>query len=208
MLDRSPALCSRVSDRVSLEPVETLFAEWTPTVDDRSGTTTARRWPAPLIKAAASSVEKAATEAPFWTVETLGASPAPDRTDDRAAWEERAPSVAAYREMVGHDDESDPRCQPPKPDQAETYAAWRFRVARPSVGPKPTAPEAEMSTGQLRVRIGAYERGKGLGTAPRREPARWNKGRPPTSTGTMPPFGRHRQSPSKPAVTSSTANTP
>ena len=140
-------------------------------------------------------------------METLGASPAPDRTDDRAAWEERAASVAAYREMVGHDDESDPRCQPPKPGQAETYAAWRSAWA-PRGGPEADRAEAEMSTGQLRVRIGAYERGKGLGTAPRREPARWNKGRPPTSTGTMPPFGRHRQSPSKPAVTSSTANTP
>jgi len=85
--------------------------------------------------------------------------PAPDNTDDRAAWEKRAGSVATYREMVGHNDESDPLGQPPKPGQVETYAAWRS-AWRALGRPEADCAEAEMSTVQLRVRIRAYEREK------------------------------------------------
>jgi hypothetical protein len=60
-------------------------------------------------------------------------------------------------EVVRHDDESDPLGQPPKPGQAETYAAWR--AAWRALGrPEADRAETEMSTGQLRVRIKAYER--------------------------------------------------
>jgi hypothetical protein len=101
----------------------------------------------------------AGADAPTWAVEALGAPPTPDRTEDCADWEKRAASVASYREMVGHDDESDPLGQPPKPGQVETYAAWR--AAWRALGrPEADHAEAEMSTGQLRVRILAYEREK------------------------------------------------
>jgi hypothetical protein len=67
--------------------------------------------------------------------------------------------VAAYREMVRHDDESDPLGLPPKSGQVETYAAWR--AAWRALGrPEADRAEAEMSTGRLRVRIRAYEREK------------------------------------------------
>jgi hypothetical protein len=61
--------------------------------------------------------------------------------------------------MVGHHHESDPLSQPSKPGQAETYAAWR--AAWRALGrPEADLAEAEMCTGQLRVRIRAYDREK------------------------------------------------
>jgi hypothetical protein len=70
-----------------------------------------------------------------------------------------AASVAAYRELVGHDDQTDPLGQAPKPGQVESYAAWRS-AWRALGRPEADRAEAEMSTGQLRVRIRAYEREK------------------------------------------------
>ena len=100
-----------------------------------------------------------------WTCRPLPASrpptpvrpPAPDQVEARSAWEERAASVAAYRELVGHDNEADPLGPPPKPGQIETYAAWRS-AWRALGRPEADRAEAEMSTGQLRVRIRAYDR--------------------------------------------------
>jgi hypothetical protein len=71
----------------------------------------------------------------------------------------RAATVATYREMVGHDVQSDALGPPPKPGQLETYAAWRS-AWRALGRPEADRAEAEMSTGRLRVRIRAYEREK------------------------------------------------
>jgi hypothetical protein len=152
-------LHSRISDRVSLDPLGDTFADWTPTVDDP-------QWQTYLTTLAGAADDrrrdlgrKTATDAPIWAVEAFGVPPAPDRAEERAAWEDRAASVATYREMIGHDEKSDPLGQPPKPGQAETYAAWR--AAWRALGrPEADVAEAEMSTGQLRVRIRAYEREK------------------------------------------------
>jgi hypothetical protein len=150
-------LHSRISDRVRLDPVGDAFADWMPTVENP-------QWQDYITMLAQIADERrsdlgrqAAIDAPVWAVDALGAPPAPDRAEHRAAWEDRAASVTAYREMAGHDDESDPLGQPPKPGQAETYAAWR--AAWRALGrPEADRAEAEMSTGQLRVRIKAYER--------------------------------------------------
>ena len=102
---------------------------------------------------------QAATDAPIWAVEALEAPPAAGSRRGSHRLGKRAAAVATYREMVGHDHESDPLGQPPKPGQAETYAAWR--AAWRALGrPEADRAEAEMSTGQLRVRIRAYEREK------------------------------------------------
>jgi hypothetical protein len=152
-------LHSRISDRVSLDPVGDAFADWTPTVDDP-------QWQAYLTTLASAADDRlrdlgrqAAVDTPSWALEALGAPPAADRVQDRAAWEKRAASVATFREMAGHTDESDPLGPPPKPGQVETYAAWR--AAWRALGrPEADLAEAEMSTGQLRVRIRAYDREK------------------------------------------------
>ncbi len=65
--------------------------------------------------------------------------------------------MAAYRELVGHDDEAYALGPPPRPGQVETYAAWGAAL-RALGRPEADRAETEMSTGQLRVRIRAYER--------------------------------------------------
>jgi hypothetical protein len=152
-------LHSRISDRVSLDPMGDNFVAWTPSVEDP-------KWQDYLDTLARIADERrsdlgrqAANDAPNWAVEALGAPPAPDRAEDRAEWEERAASVASYREMVGYHHESDPLGPSPKPGQVETYATWRS-AWRALGRPEADRAEAEMSTGQLRVRIRAYDREK------------------------------------------------
>lgn len=149
----------RVSDQVSLDPIGDTFAERIPKVDSP-------QWQAYLTTLARAADDRrselgraAAADAPVWAVETLGVPPAPNQADALTAWEERAASVAAYREIVEHDDETDPLGPPPKPGQIETYAAWRS-AWRALGRPEADRAEAEMSTGQLRVRIRAYDREK------------------------------------------------
>jgi hypothetical protein len=78
-------------------------------------------------------------------------------TEGRARWEESAATAAAHRELVDHDDPTDALGPAPKPGQTEAYASWR--AAWRALGrPEADRAEAEMSTGQLRVRIRAYDR--------------------------------------------------
>ena len=152
-------LHTRITDRINLEPVGDTFAAWTPSVDNP-------QWQAYITTLAQAADNRrnqlgrtAATDLPAWATETLGPPPSPDHPVERASWEKRASSVAAYREMIGHHDASDPLGQPPKPGNVETYAAWR--AAWRALGrPEADRAEAEMSTGQLRIRIRAYEREK------------------------------------------------
>ena len=72
-------LHTRISDRVSLDPVGDTFAEWTPKVDDP-------QWQTYLTTLAGAADERrnelgraVAAEPPAWAVEALGAPPAPDR---------------------------------------------------------------------------------------------------------------------------------
>ena len=152
-------LHTRISDRVSLDPTGDTFSEWIPKVADP-------QWQTYLTTLAATADERrnelgraAAADPPNWAVQALGAPPTQDHVKARAAWEDRAASIAAYRELVGHEDEADPLGPAPKAGQVETYAAWRS--AWHALGrPEADRAEAEMSTGQLRVRIRAYDREK------------------------------------------------
>ena len=64
---------------------------------------------------------------------------------------QRAATVAAHRELVGHEDTADALGPAPKPGQVEAYASWR--AAWRALGrPEADRAEAEMSVGQLRVR--------------------------------------------------------
>ena len=79
--------------------------------------------------------------------------PAPTATE----WEHRAGLVAAYRELRGHDDPTDALGPAPQPGQVEAYAAYRAAwraLGRPEIDRE----ELELSDGQLRIRIRAYER--------------------------------------------------
>lgn len=160
-LDDARSLASvlhhRVSAAVSLEPVGDSHADWVPAVDDPA-------WQQHLVDLAQAADCRrdelgaaTARQAPQWAVEALGA--VPDDPAERRAWVERAGIIAAYRELTGHDDDADALPSPPKRGQVEAYASWRAAwraLGRPEV----QRAEAEMSDGQLRVRVRAYAREK------------------------------------------------
>jgi len=155
----SNVLHTRIIERVNLDPIGDTFAEWTPKVDDP-------QWQEYLSTLARAADNRrgdlgrtVAADPPIWAVEALDPRPASDRPAEGIEWENSAASVAPYRELVGHDDEVDPLGQPPKPGQVESYAAWQS-AWRALGRPEADRAEAEMSTGQLRVRIRAYEREK------------------------------------------------
>ena len=99
--------------------------------------------------------EQTADEQPQWAAEALG--PVPTEPTDRLAWEHRAGTVAAWRELAGHTDDADPLGPVSRPAQPEQYAVWR--AGWTALGrPEPARVDAELSPGQLRVRIRAYQR--------------------------------------------------
>ncbi|MFP5021187.1 hypothetical protein [Pseudonocardia phyllosphaerae] len=72
--------------------------------------------------------------------------------------------MAAYRELRGHDDPAEALGPVPKPGQVEEFAAYRAAwraLGRPEIDRE----HLELSNGQLRMRIRAYERE--LAAAPR-----------------------------------------
>jgi conjugative relaxase-like TrwC/TraI family protein len=66
--------------------------------------------------------QHAAQIAPAWAVTALG--PVPDDAAVRPGWERKASSIAAYREMFGHDHPDDPIGPEPTRDTPNQRAAW------------------------------------------------------------------------------------
>jgi conjugative relaxase-like TrwC/TraI family protein len=101
--------------------------------------------------------QEAAETAPQWAAETLGA--VPEDPLQRLGWEQRAGTVAAWRELSQHQDPADALGSAPRPGKPEHYAVWRAAWA--ALGrPDAATAEAELSEGQLRIRVRAYEREK------------------------------------------------
>jgi conjugative relaxase-like TrwC/TraI family protein len=152
-----------IQDRIkrsglSLDPVGDTFASRLPQVDDP-------KWSAYLTTLATDADtrarelgEQVAAERPQWAVEAFDAPPT-EPGHDRDNWVSRAGMVAAHREVMGHDDAADALGPAPKAGQVEQYASWR--AAWRALGrPEADRAEAEMSNGQLRVRVRAYDREK------------------------------------------------
>jgi len=145
----------RITSETSLDPNGATWADWTPRVDDPE-------WRAYLDQLATAADTRRrdlgaqlADQPPQWAVESLG--PAPTVGAERDAWVELAATVAAHRELTGHDDAATALGPAPKPGQVEAYAAWR--AAWRALGrPEADRDELELSDGQLRVRIRAYQR--------------------------------------------------
>jgi conjugative relaxase-like TrwC/TraI family protein len=140
-----------------LDPIGDTFAQRLPQIDDE-------RWAgylASLADAADSRAEElgeqVAAELPQWAVEAFGRPPVDEA--ERGDWVRRAGTVAAHREVMGHDGADDALGKAPKPGQVEQYASWRA-AWRALDRPEADRAEAEMSNGQLRVRVRAYEREK------------------------------------------------
>lgn len=119
-----------------------------------------------------------AEDRPQWAIEALGR--VPEDADDRRAWAERAGVVAAHRELTDHGDPDVALPGPPKHGQIEAYASRR--AAWRALGRDEAArAEAEMSDGQLRARVRAYEREQ-----------TWAPNGRPRPSGTLQAARRHR----------------
>ncbi|GAA5026116.1 MobF family relaxase [Actinopolymorpha pittospori] len=147
----------RITETVGLEPTGDSYTDWIPAVDDparaRHLTELAHAADTRRAQLGAETLE----QLPQWAQEALG--PPPDDQAEREQWIGMAGLVAAHRELTGHDDETVALPGPPKRGQIEEYASWRAAwraLGRPEAG----RAEAEMSDGQLRVRVRAYEREK------------------------------------------------
>jgi conjugative relaxase-like TrwC/TraI family protein len=160
-LDNARSLASvlhhRITDTVDLHPASDRYTDWIPTVDNPAWQRHLRE----LAEAADTRRDHlgrdTAAEAPAWAVDAFG--PVPDDDAQRERWTERAGAVAAHRELTGHDDADVALPGPPKRGQVEAYASWRAGW-RALGRDEATREEAELSDGQLRVRVRAYEREK------------------------------------------------
>jgi conjugative relaxase-like TrwC/TraI family protein len=149
-------LHSRVADQVGqLIPVGETFAERVPMTDDPVW----QRYLEQIAEIADQRARELGTEVaeaePKWAREGLG--PVPAEPIERLAWEQRAGQVAAYRELVDHQDKATALGPTPKAGRVEHYAAWHAAwraLGRPESG----RDEAGMSVGQLLVRVRAYQR--------------------------------------------------
>ncbi|MGQ0843481.1 MAG: MobF family relaxase [Sporichthyaceae bacterium] len=158
-LDGSRQLSNVVAHRIcaafSTEPVYDHFADRVPVVQSPQW----RSYLEELASTADARVHRlgvlTSRQEPQWAVENLG--PVPAESGPRAEWIRRAGIVAAHREFVGFDGEASPLGEPPKPGQAEATASW-CAAWRALGGEARGREEAEMSTGQLLVRIRAWDR--------------------------------------------------
>jgi conjugative relaxase-like TrwC/TraI family protein len=152
-----------IQDRIkhgsgSLDPLGDTYTERLPQLDDPKWADYLGNLAAEADARAAALGEQVAEELPQWAVEAFDRPPS-DAGPERDTWIRRAGTVAAHREVIGHDASDDALGPAPKPGQVEQYASWRASW-RALGRPEADRAEAEMSNGQLRVRVRAYEREK------------------------------------------------
>ncbi|MFC5136781.1 MobF family relaxase [Actinomycetospora rhizophila] len=145
----------RMRDAHTYDPEGRTWADWTPA----TGRADWDRYLSSLADAAdrrsAELGGQLAAEPPRWLTEALG--PVPESLAERDQWQDRARSVAAWRELSGHDEDEDALGPAPGPGKVEAHAAYRAAwraLGRPEIDRE----ELELSDGQLRVRIRAHER--------------------------------------------------
>jgi hypothetical protein len=143
--------------QLSLDPVGDTYTQRAPTADDPDE----QRFITALTTAAdtrrAELGAQAAEQPPKWAVAAFGSPPTDPEA--RQVWEHKAGIVAAHRELSGHTDPHTTIGLPPKPGQPEHYAS--YRAAHRALGrPDTDTEEMQLSEGQLRMRIRAWEREK------------------------------------------------
>jgi hypothetical protein len=89
---------------------------------------------------------------PAWAITALG--PVPVDSTARRHWEDKAASIAAYREMYGHDHPDDPIGPEPARQAPDQRAAWHQAFA--ALGPAGQPHVRAMSDGQLWIARDAY----------------------------------------------------
>jgi hypothetical protein len=151
----SYVLHDRITKTTRLDPVGDSHTAWVPRLEDPAWSSYLYQLAAEADRRATTMAEQLAADPPQWAVKAFGASPSTG--EGRTEWIDRAAVVVAHRELAGVSDDAAALGPAPKPGQVEAYAAWRAAwraLGRPQTG----RAEAEMSNGQLRVRIRAYER--------------------------------------------------
>jgi hypothetical protein len=140
--------------------LEPSTSEWIPQVEDP-------RWQQyleQLAKAADARArqlgEQTAEAGPQWAAESLG--PVPRDPEGRDEWVRRAGIVAAHRELTGHHDPESALGAAPQPGQAEAFASWRASW-RALGRVEADRDAAELSDGQLHMRVRAWERERAWG---------------------------------------------
>jgi hypothetical protein len=169
-LDDARQLSNVIHDRITktavLDPIGDTYTDRLPTLDRPE-------WDEYLgelaIRADASARDLAfdlAEQQPTWLIEAIGRCPVRDTdaihvgdggSEVFEAWISRAAVVAGYRDLAGYASADDAIGPAPAAGQTEAYAAWR--AAWDTLGrPADQRAEAEMTVGQLRVRVAAYDR--------------------------------------------------
>jgi TrwC relaxase/AAA domain len=145
----------RIVQRCDLDPLGDTYAAWTPTVEREDW----RRYLTTLATNADTRRDalgaQTVIEGPRWAIEALG--PIPVDPIERLGWQSKAATVAAHRELTGHTDPDTAIGAAPAPGLVEAHASWRAAwraLGRPEVD----RDEQEMSDGQLRMRVRAYQR--------------------------------------------------
>ncbi|MBN9738078.1 MULTISPECIES: MobF family relaxase [unclassified Pseudonocardia] len=158
----SNVVYSRIRDTHRLDPVGERWTDWTPRTDNPEWNDYLSRLADTADQCAVGLGAAAVEEPPAWAIEAFGHPPADARS--RARWRDEVGRIAAYRELRGHNDPVDALGPAPKPGQVEEFAA--HRAAWRALGcPEIDREHLELSNGQLRIRIRAYERE--LAAAPR-----------------------------------------
>ncbi|RZT89047.1 conjugative relaxase-like TrwC/TraI family protein [Pseudonocardia sediminis] len=158
----SNVVYSRIRDVHHLDPTGERWADWIPHTDNPEWNNYLHRLADAADERALDLGAAAAEDPPRWAIEAFGEVPADLRGLQR--WRDEVGRVAAYREVRGHDDQADALGPAPKSGQVEEFAAhraaWRA-LGRPEIDRE----YLELSNGQLRMRVRAYERE--LAAAPR-----------------------------------------
>jgi hypothetical protein len=155
-------LYARITDGGTrrFDPTGSSYADWVPRTDSPEWNDYLTALAAAADRRTAELGRAATDDPPAWALEALG--PVPNDRTERGEWEERAGVIAAYRELRGHDDQADALGPAPTAGQVEQYAA--YRAAWRALG-RPEIDQAthELTNGQLRMRIRAWEREQAWG---------------------------------------------
>ncbi|WP_156515785.1 ATP-dependent DNA helicase, partial [Amycolatopsis regifaucium] len=111
----------RITDTVTLDPVGDSYADWLPKVDDPQWATYLRTLANTADQRRQLLGDEQAAQPEQWAVEAFG--PAPEDPGARKEWSKQVGTVAAHRELTGHDDPTTAVGAAPKSGQVEAYAS-------------------------------------------------------------------------------------
>ncbi|MBB6571712.1 MobF family relaxase [Kribbella sandramycini] len=153
----SNVIHDRITKTTRLDPIGATYSERLPVLDDPVWAAYLERLAIEADNSARDLAFELAEQQPDWLVHRIGTCPSVEEPDAREQWITRAAAVAGYRDLADYTSDDQAIGPAPGAGQTEAYAAWR--AAWTAIGaPDEQRAEAEMSVGQLRVRVAAYRR--------------------------------------------------